>query len=1369
MRSIQAIICLLIVYGSLYPFNLDLSSPSTAQISALFNFSVLGTGKSDLLSNILLFVPLGLAAAFTSRDSRSNSPSAEKPSLLLYSIISFVFAFLVQVAQLFVDGRIPYGADAIFNLIGFVIGFVGLGLFQHRLNPLIAHLSNEKLLSLGLLLLLFIALYKPFVPTLDIGLVVINIKNMLSTDSVGMGLVLEYFGLYLLSLLFIRHLGFSGVLIFLFSALSIILQLFIVDSNFILSKALGLAIALIVFTLIPFTYLKPQLPGRFDRSPVHKDASAVPSNVLILLIGLSYMIANLTPFQLSAYTQSMHLLPFKASLDGSMLVNLSAMLHKLVFFASLLWFCWLAGKSLVKSALVLSALVFSVELSQMFLVSRTSDITDVILVILSAYLLKTVHEQLFSKLPISASNDDALSAKAADESNSNASNLGASDLSASDSSTSHSIALDSMKKSTENAFAEAQNEGVAQEPNSLRHLMVQNTGIIATFFALVLGQMAVMNLPNLPYNVAQLYGGSNNFFNYAFLATGMLIFSLGGVWVAQKVASDHITHYKAPLYLALVSMLTLLCLKLSVTPESIADINGSSNIVYQLTGELILGEPGRDFVYLVGVENAAAFSRVVEPFVRFSALTGPVLYLIMWCTLCLNQIFPKTGKSYSHASSTSYSKNLSAQINSGSTNGNKRDVRRGIKQCATSFIVLLPWFFLCKLITFDYSSTDNLNELIARDGEYGLGGGGYLYLLVFCLIAVSSFLAWSASTRRPVVFILALIVTAGSVPVNWFLLSNGLEQNVSKYGYTFSGVDFLLGPDRSELLPESELQLRWAIVNIGLCLSLSAGLMIGYGRFFASSNRRIKNSRLHASKSRLYSEYQSSTNSSNGAKASNTTIIKNDLEAKNNMAQVADVSNYISERTIDEKKGEATEQETDLAKRKEIHINTNAKGSYFMFKKPVLLVSSIVMVAIIGFVVVGGGNTKIRDYTNPFWANSPASVIMDTHVHTNFSDGALSPSELASLAVVNGCNALAITDHADSSKTFQNERVQAIQKARMEYPELTIFNGIELNPPPYKGREHVNIITLPKNEASMFKETGLLKLRRQSKGAQPEFYFSSIMGENQLSEEYFAIYNHPSRKDSDEKENLQDILKWRNNNQVLMAMSGAPGHQRNTPVGSYRTLFSTIDRWDPAVAAVGSTWDQLLDSGVQFWGALAVSDYHNASMDYAPCAFARVRLSVPEDTHQGILKALRAGTFFSDHGRILQQLKLSAQISQSQAPIAVGQVSEEIEKGLTAKINISIERDVESLALPFKVSLISNCVSGRVEEYEINTIEPLANSTSSIIPLNKAGSDGESCFLRARLSTEINTSLRSIMNGEIEDKVEPLFAYTNHIRFILSD
>src|SRR5215510_10706818 len=46
------------------------------------------------------------------------------------------------------------------------------------------------------------------------------------------------------------------------------------------------------------------------------------------------------------------------------------------------------------------------------------------------------------------------------------------------------------------------------------------------------------------------------------------------------------------------------------------------------------------------------------------------------------------------------------------------------------------------------------------------------------------------------------------------------------------------------------------------------------------------------------------------------------------------------------------------------------------------------------------------------WALGGQWLTADLHTHTRFSDGGLSPDELAQRAVINGCGVLAITDHS---------------------------------------------------------------------------------------------------------------------------------------------------------------------------------------------------------------------------------------------------------------------------------------------------------------------------------------------------------------------
>ncbi len=64
--------------------------------------------------------------------------------------------------------------------------------------------------------------------------------------------------------------------------------------------------------------------------------------------------------------------------------------------------------------------------------------------------------------------------------------------------------------------------------------------------------------------------------------------------------------------------------------------------------------------------------------------------------------------------------------------------------------------------------------------------------------------------------------------------------------------------------------------------------------------------------------------------------------------------------------------------------------------------------------------------------------MIDLHMHTTFSDGSLSPEELVAMAIENGLEAIAITDH-DNTQSY----LPAIEAAKDT--ELEIIPGIEIN------------------------------------------------------------------------------------------------------------------------------------------------------------------------------------------------------------------------------------------------------------------------------------------------------------------------------------
>jgi len=68
------------------------------------------------------------------------------------------------------------------------------------------------------------------------------------------------------------------------------------------------------------------------------------------------------------------------------------------------------------------------------------------------------------------------------------------------------------------------------------------------------------------------------------------------------------------------------------------------------------------------------------------------------------------------------------------------------------------------------------------------------------------------------------VVLLVSLPAGWLLFKHGLNPAVEKYGQVFSGVDFLLGPDRVERLPDSVLMLRWFLVQSAVVVGLAVGI-----------------------------------------------------------------------------------------------------------------------------------------------------------------------------------------------------------------------------------------------------------------------------------------------------------------------------------------------------------------------------------------------------------------------------------------------------------------------------------------------------------------------------------------------------------------
>lgn len=400
------------------------------------------------------------------------------------------------------------------------------------------------------------------------------------------------------------------------------------------------------------------------------------------------------------------------------------------------------------------------------------------------------------------------------------------------------------------------------------------------------------------------------------------------------------------------------------------------------------------------------------------------------------------------------------------------------------------------------------------------------------------------------------------------------------------------------------------------------------------------------------------------------------------------------------------------------------------------------------------------------WVERPVDVIFDHHSHTIYSDGELTVDELADLARDGGCDALAITDQSNGVGAVSSLELEDFRRVRQQRPTLLLFGGVEINMPSYGGREHANVIVDPAIEAEtlpMLRAVAEASLAEASAvEADPgEARAASDDALLALAEAYLArgdnllmIYNHPSREDRDRRENAADILRWNAEAPIFIGFAGAPGLQNAAKPGGYRKPFFTIDHWDPVVAEVGGTWDDLLSEGRQLWGALAGSDYSNDKLDKAPCSFARTHVASRDYSYAAVLDALRAGTFWADHGRILSQLSFTAEVIGLEAPVHPGSVVNLGGESGSIVVRMDLTRGPGSDGAPLQVEFISNCRTGEAEVLATEAVAPDDSDAETRILPASAGADRRSCFLRARVRLD-------------RENAPDLMAYTNPIRFIL--
>lgn len=762
------LVCCGIVYGSLFPFDFVLM-PERAVVDRFLASWRTASGRGDTLGNIALFIPYGLLAHVL-----LSLPGGNYGNTRYFALVWLLVAVGSQLVQFFVPGRDPSVFDLYCNAAGTLLGWLLLRFIPAKTTSGLANVNLAQQVSLVLPLLWLASELIPFVPTIDLQAYKDAIKPLFLYPRWSWydALLQATSWVVCLSLLS----SYAGIRISwqrLLPAMVAValLKIVIVKNSISVTDVVAMAVAMAAWVLLGRRHLRPR--------------------ALAYVLLLSLVMSSVFPFIPRLAAATFGWVPFSGFLEGSMLSNATALCQKLFVFGAIAFLTQQEDGGWKKRSLLIALVLAMVEFGQVWWASGTPEITDPVLFLGIAWFYAKIRMQKVTGgiLPDTGQSEVSGSVNGVQEQQDTAGNLD------------QVVAVENAAQLLQQALYDQKShvrppeKRAASRKDSRRRLLLVVAAYCATVYLLL---RALLALTGVPYNIAELFRFDASGIDLLFFSLTLLSLGWGGAWLGTVFATTTRPLKDIPLALIKLALIIYFFLWMSVTRESIMDISGSSVFVHRVTERGVLGEFGTQVIALLGRSNVHTVTSALEPVLRFGALIWP---LLIFCGVCFWVAKP-AGKAFDSAA-------VSA------------------KKYVSSAIVLVIWLYMSKVLAFDWSSTDNLNELIAPDGAWGIGGGGYLYLLLLLFSAMGAFVSW-AHFRNIRTLLIAVVMAILSISVSWYLLNHGLGKDIGKYGAHFSGVDFLLGPDRTNLISQSQLVLRWSVLHTIIVMGLAFSASLYY-------------------------------------------------------------------------------------------------------------------------------------------------------------------------------------------------------------------------------------------------------------------------------------------------------------------------------------------------------------------------------------------------------------------------------------------------------------------------------------------------------------------------------------------------------------
>jgi VanZ family protein len=358
-------VLLVIVYGSLYPFHFQSHDLPDGPLRELLSTWPIPDDGPDSVSNFLLYLPFGflLVRAWRAAPRWVSAPLA--------TAAGFALSMCMEMAQFYDPGRVPAMADVFANLAGTAAGAAAAAFLRRDLAPG----ARIRMLKLDvvwrpfavLLLLCWIGnrLF-PYFPALGFHAV---LTAPVPLDLYEQTVYWLAAAVLVESLIGVRS---SRLILAMLVVMVLMVRVFVTDDPISSAETGGAVLAALLW--IPL-------------SRVNRRGPIVAALFVVLVI-----LQALQPFQFNALPRSFGWIPFASFIDGPRNNGIRVFFEKAFTYGALVWLPIRAGASFTVATIFGVALVFALRRAQVFLPERSAEITDALIVLMMAGLLKVVRE-----------------------------------------------------------------------------------------------------------------------------------------------------------------------------------------------------------------------------------------------------------------------------------------------------------------------------------------------------------------------------------------------------------------------------------------------------------------------------------------------------------------------------------------------------------------------------------------------------------------------------------------------------------------------------------------------------------------------------------------------------------------------------------------------------------------------------------------------------------------------------------------------------------------------------------------------------------------------------------------------------------------